>query len=161
VATGGQSFPPGLAGWTVSTWTFDLAPGASATLDLTCPSGKAIAAIGPDGAADPGPVTVLTSPGDYVPLYGSKGRTLTATASTGQPGTGTFMTACLPSVRSRTTIVHGRSPVTIPNSGNGVGLKKGAVIPHTWRLYSFALGPSRALAKGPVTVYTLCSSLNQ
>jgi hypothetical protein len=222
VATGGQPFPAHLAGWTesltgkalrtvphgwtVSTWTFDLAAGASATLDLACPRGTAIATIGPDGTRDPAPVTVTLTPGDYVPFYGSKGPTVTATASQGQPGTGSFMTVCMPSVKARTRIVRGHAPVTFPDSDEGLGLKKGAAIPHTWRLYKsvvrkvgrsgavgnvprascprntvqneyaidvpgprgqtlpgggFTLPPSAKWGKGPVTVYTLCSSLNE
>jgi hypothetical protein len=219
VATAGQPFPSGLAGWaqsltgrsvrtvpagwTVSTWTFDLAPGASATLDLACPTGKAIATIGPDGS--PAPLTVTVTPSNFIPFYGSTGPTVTATASSGQPGTGTFMTACLPSAKARTTTVRGRSPVTFRASDEAVGLRKGAQIPRSWRVYKstlrnvgrdgvvvdaargcpgdtqqnehavsvpaargqalpgggFALAPSAKLAKGPVTVYTLCSSLNE
>jgi len=221
-ATAGQPFPAGLAGWaqelageqvrtvpqgwTISTWTFDLAPGASAMLDLACPGGGRIATIGPDGTASsaPDPVTVTVTPSNYTPFYGSTGPTVTATASQGQPGTGTFMTACLPGVRPRTRTVRGRSPVRIPNSEEGVGIRKNAAIPRGWRLYKsvvrnvgrngavgdargcprdtvlnehavtrprtraqalpgggFVIAPSARVARGSVTVYTLCSSLDE
>jgi hypothetical protein len=219
-AAGGQPFPPGMegwyqsltghapttvpSGWTVLSWSFGLDAGASATMDLGCPSGTAIGAIGPDGSANPAPVTVTITPNDFLPFYGSTGPTVTATASQGQPGTLQFMVVCMPGVHARTTIVRGRSPVTFPASDEGLGLRKGRPIPRSWRLYKsvvrkvgasgavvtiaggcpgdtqqnayaitsrgprgqalprggFTLGPSTKYGKGPVTVYTLCSSLN-
>jgi hypothetical protein len=189
-------------GWTILSWDLSLDAGASTVLDLACPDGSAITDL--EMAPTNGPLTILLTPNDYVPFYGSQGSTVTAAASTGVPGTMQLSVTCAPLLKARTTIAHGRSPVTFPNSEPGIGLKKGAVIPHTWRLYKsvirkagasggvtrivgkcpgdtqhnqhaisrpghagmtlpsngFTLGPSAALAKGPVTVYTLCSSLN-
>jgi hypothetical protein len=194
------------AGWTVLSWNLTLDAGASAALQLSCPAGTAIADL--ENGLPTSDVAALATlaPDDLVPLYGTRGGPLTATAPSAAPAPVGLTAVCLPRVTARTTVVRGRSPIAFPASPIALGLKRGAAIPRTWRLYqsvirgavspdgavgrigrgcpgdlqdnqyavsrpgagglslpndAFALAPSSQLGKGrgPVTVYTLCSSL--
>jgi hypothetical protein len=192
------------SGWSVLVWNFPLAAGASADMTIGCPAGLALADL-ESGQPSQAPLTGLTyTPSDFIPFYGVMSSQVTVAAS--QPATVGLSAVCMPSVKGATTVVHGRSPVRFPTSETAVGLRKGAPIPRSWRVYKtvirvpvsaggvvslirrgcpgdtqsndhaisrpgkggttlpnngFALAPASVLARGAVTVYTLCSSMNE
>jgi hypothetical protein len=131
-------------GWTILAWNTPVTAGTPLALSVQCPAGTLVADFEPGDPA--APITAEYTPSDFIPFYGRNALQLSATTAPGQSsGTVSLTVVCLPSVRLRSTRVTGRSPVAFPKTQTAQGLRKGARIPRSWRLYkSVTTGPISA-----------------